>query len=452
MDGTWTDSTVDWIQTGRPDAEDNARLSNRPGDGKFDQNTLPSPVELEVGRVDLHRMSNADYWGIDAVFPTETEALRRYLNKDHNFRHRVTTADRRALIGDYIGNFNGNAPAQVASRNFAPLVGPDNIRNLNIEFNDQQGVWINAAANNSYLFAYGGAPSSFGAIGGLGSVGSGFSAPLAEFLSRDVRNIVTIFWGSYTADWDHWDNLLRAPLLNDYGLVTLWSGRTEWNLHSLGMGETFGHSARQSQNNGGLYGGGATPIWVALMGDPTLRIHPVMPVANLNGSINGSTVALTWSASNDSAIVGYHVYRAASANGTYTRLTTAPVTTLNFSDPAGSQTAVYMVRAIKRETTPSGSYFNPSQGLFWSPTGGAIVSAPAPVPPATPDTTPPAISVTAPSAGATVSGAAVSVTANAFDNTGVLGVQFKLDGADLGFEDTTAPYGVTMNSSILTNG
>ena len=60
--------------------------------------------------------------------------------------------------------------------------------------------------------------------------------------------------------------------------------------------------------------------------------------------------------------------------------------------------------------------------------------------PPPPDTTPPTVSVTAPAAGATVSGTNVTVSANASDNVGVAGVQFKLDGANLGAEDTSAPY------------
>jgi hypothetical protein len=62
------------------------------------------------------------------------------------------------------------------------------------------------------------------------------------------------------------------------------------------------------------------------------------------------------------------------------------------------------------------------------------------------------VSVTAPAAGATVSGSAVSVTANASDNVAISGVQFRLDGAALGAEDTTAPYAITWNTTSLANG
>jgi hypothetical protein len=68
------------------------------------------------------------------------------------------------------------------------------------------------------------------------------------------------------------------------------------------------------------------------------------------------------------------------------------------------------------------------------------------------DTTAPTISLTAPAPGATVSGPAISVSASASDNVGVVGVQFILDGASLGAEDTSAPYVITWNSTLASNG
>jgi hypothetical protein len=68
----------------------------------------------------------------------------------------------------------------------------------------------------------------------------------------------------------------------------------------------------------------------------------------------------------------------------------------------------------------------------------------------TPDTTPPTVSLTAPAAG-TVSGV-VNITANANDNIGVAGVQFLLNGANLGAEVTTAPYTYSWNTTSVANG
>ena len=71
--------------------------------------------------------------------------------------------------------------------------------------------------------------------------------------------------------------------------------------------------------------------------------------------------------------------------------------------------------------------------------------------PPPPDTIPPTVSMTAPANNATVSGS-VTVSANASDNVGVVGVQFLLGGAPLGAEDTTAPYSITWNSTSVANG
>ena len=67
------------------------------------------------------------------------------------------------------------------------------------------------------------------------------------------------------------------------------------------------------------------------------------------------------------------------------------------------------------------------------------------------ETTPPSATLTAPAAGANLSGS-VSVSADASDNVGVAGVQFLLDGANLGGEDTTSPYSISWNSATAANG
>jgi len=72
-------------------------------------------------------------------------------------------------------------------------------------------------------------------------------------------------------------------------------------------------------------------------------------------------------------------------------------------------------------------------------------------PSASPDTTPPTISITAPASGATVSGT-ITVSATASDNVRLAGVQFKLDGANLGAESTSAPYSTSWDSATVANG
>ena len=68
------------------------------------------------------------------------------------------------------------------------------------------------------------------------------------------------------------------------------------------------------------------------------------------------------------------------------------------------------------------------------------------------DTTAPLVSVSAPTPGSVVAGSAVTVSASASDNVGVTGVQFKLDGANLGAEDTSAPYSISWDTTGVANG
>ena len=67
------------------------------------------------------------------------------------------------------------------------------------------------------------------------------------------------------------------------------------------------------------------------------------------------------------------------------------------------------------------------------------------------DTTAPAVSLTAPVEGSLASGV-VTIAATASDEVGVAGVQFKLDGADLGAEDTSAPYELAWDTKLASDG
>ena len=68
-----------------------------------------------------------------------------------------------------------------------------------------------------------------------------------------------------------------------------------------------------------------------------------------------------------------------------------------------------------------------------------------------PDTSPPSVTIASPSSGATVS-RTIDVVATASDDVGVAGVQFRLDDADLGAEDTEAPYSVPWDTTTTSDG
>ena len=66
------------------------------------------------------------------------------------------------------------------------------------------------------------------------------------------------------------------------------------------------------------------------------------------------------------------------------------------------------------------------------------------------DTTPPVVGITNPAAG-NVAGS-LQIQATATDNVGVVGVQFKVDGVNLGSEIATAPYGVAWDTTTVADG
>jgi hypothetical protein len=72
-----------------------------------------------------------------------------------------------------------------------------------------------------------------------------------------------------------------------------------------------------------------------------------------------------------------------------------------------------------------------------------------PVAPA--DTQPPTVSLTNPTSGAMVSGT-ITISATATDNVAVQGVQFALDGTNLGSQVKASPYQITWNSAGVANG
>ncbi|MBX4187888.1 MAG: hypothetical protein KW793_02005 [Candidatus Doudnabacteria bacterium] len=63
----------------------------------------------------------------------------------------------------------------------------------------------------------------------------------------------------------------------------------------------------------------------------------------------------------------------------------------------------------------------------------------------------PTVSITNPIASSTVTGT-INISANASDNQGVAGVQFRVDGVNVGSEDTSSPYSVSWNSTSAANG
>jgi hypothetical protein len=364
----------------RPMATD-SYYADMNGDWSSSPSYLPSDVELMVSRVDLANMPGDASPG---VFANEVELLRNYLNKDHRWRHKLFTVPRRALMADRFGDLGGEARSATGYRNFEPMVGPGDTAWANIsDASLPTNCWLSLLSSNSYLWTYACGGGQDTTMSAMGSHGQYFDAWSADLVAQDAKAVFFMLEGSWMGNWDHTDNFLRSVLaIPTMGLACCCiAGRPHAFYHHMGLGEPIGYGIRLTMNNSTLYRSQsndfARAIYIELLGDPTLRLEPISPTSNLSAAVNGSGVALNWSPSTDS-VAGYHVYRATSASGPFTRLTSSLVTGTAFNDPsvpAGSYK--YMVRAIALQINPSGSYYNPSQGVFTS------VSVTASLPPIT---------------------------------------------------------------------
>lgn len=353
LNGNWTDASVNVTAASRPEND------NIPGDGKFDQSTIPTDVELMVGRVDFYNMP---------VFSQpEYQLLRRYLDKDHAWRSGQVQVQPLGVVDDNFGVFPSEAFATNGWRNMAPLIGLGQSSN-----GDFRG---SLTGGNSRLWAYGCGGGSYTSAGGV--------ATSTQFAGDSLAGVFTMIFGSYHGDWDSQNNLLRAVIASKGSvLTTSWAGRPDWHFFHMGQGYPVGYGNRLAMNNSFLYtagGFGARQVHMALMGDPTIRMTIVQPVSNVSATPIGRDVLVSWTASPDSLVAGYHIYRAPSSEGPFVRVTTDSLLTTTWSDPClptGSYT--YMVRALKLEDGFSGSYWNLSPGRMASTQIDATVTLDAP--------------------------------------------------------------------------
>jgi hypothetical protein len=339
MDGNWTDNSINDTVASR------AQNKNRLADGKWDQSLIPSPVELQVSRIDFANMPT--------FAMSEAQLMQRYLYKNHKYKMDSLYVSRKGLVDDNFGAFSGEAFAANAWRNFPPLLGRANIKVAD---------FMTTMNDSAYQWAYGCGDGSYTTCSGVGAT--------ADFAAKRQKGIFTMLFGSYFGDWDAQNNYLRAPLCSsEPALTACWAGRPNWYFHHMAIGDNIGYSAMNTQNNGYTatyipYGYMTSGVHVALMGDLSLRSDYIKPARNIAiAQIASGGAAIAWLASTDPSVLGYYVYRADSMYAQYTKIS-GLLSTTNFNDTVGkSGLHFYMVRPCKLQTTPSGTYYNLGLGI-----------------------------------------------------------------------------------------
>ncbi|MFA5104311.1 MAG: putative Ig domain-containing protein, partial [Candidatus Margulisiibacteriota bacterium] len=408
IDGVWTDSSVNMSTGGYYITSASDYRYNIPGDGKFDQTSIPSNLELTYGRVDFYDMPGILYYGGPSTFISEEEFMRRYLNKDHYYRHKqgaFSNLAKRNLSSDTYTSM---------TEGFSQLIGGASISCSRAE-------WTNTLGSSQYL--------------GASTIGS----TTGDIVHGDAKALFFCIGASWINNWNERDNKMRACLATPtYGLASWWGvDRPSWFLHQFAFNGTLGDSAHTTRNNNRLYQAvGYSPrgISITLNGDPSLSARPVAPVSSLVGIASGPNINLSWTPSVDPQVMGYNIYRSANREGPFTKLNANLITNAQYVDgSAGVNSYTYMVRAVKLEVAPTGSYYNASQGLFVT-AGGA-------------NPTPVGTIVINSGAGSTDS-TSVILSLWATDTDGVSQMRFSNDG----YNWTSAESYATSKEWILTSG
>lgn len=349
FDGAWTDFLTMTTNITR------AANLNNPGDGKFDPHFIPDNIDIQIGRIDF-RMLPAQ--GI-----SDFKMVENYLRKLHQFKIAAVKVPNKAFISDNFNYLGGEMPMRSGWNNASCMVGKNNITST--------GNYFDSCKANSYLYANVMGGGSFTNCSGVGA---------SNQFTDSIRAVFNVMFGSYFGDWNTQDNFLRSCLASKgLTLTNVWAHRPHWYFHQMAMGMQIGHSVIIAQNNLtdfslkygyiGSFGGNYLDrrISMNLMGDPTLRMHYFDGAKNLNSNKTNSNknVVLTWTASSEPGVVGYHVYRTSRNGGVYYPITTAPLNALTFTDlNPYNGTNYYVVKAIKLETSNTGTYYNSSLGVM----------------------------------------------------------------------------------------
>lgn len=352
VNGTWTDNSVN---------NSSAQLSmnyNVPGDGKYDQSDFPSPLELQVGRVDLANLS-----AFASTIGNEQTLLSNYLTKLHNFKTKQFTPQFRGIVFD---NFADPVMEQSASSGHRSISA--NIGITNMQVPSGTGSPFSTYVNGqSYLWTYACGGGSWSTCSNVGST-STFAQ--TNFSMGGVFNMCI---GSYFGDWDVAGNFMRAYLGSGNALTNVWSGWPNFWMHHMGMGDNIGYSTLISMNNvslytlqnGGWHGQPYSRVHMGLMGDPSLRQISVNMPSALQIENMGGLASFSWNSASGSPM-GYNVYDLGDGSSLPVRLNSSIITGNTWSSPTIPfiSNRQYMVRAVKLETGVTGSYYNMSLGAI----------------------------------------------------------------------------------------
>ena len=308
---------------------------------KLADNRVPGDfIETHIGRIDFKGVSGGEA-------DKEIYLLRAYFDKNHHWRN--------GLLGDLREGYAQSGHLAIEHDGLKNVLGPSSVT---------PGGHHDVGEEKPWLWGV-----DFGDWNG-------------EVYAEKYANkaVFAINFGSGKQQFPHRSNPMTALLAQPwYPLAVGWGGRPSWRLHHMALGGTIGEAHMRTVNNGRAAApyretmdyfptGGylwRNPVWVNLLGDPTLRAFPLRPPSNVKAETTDRGVELTWDAPEDPDVLGYKVYRATRANAAFTAISgSAPISEPAFTDSAGEDGALYMVRSYGLKRVYAGSFYTLSQGAF----------------------------------------------------------------------------------------
>ncbi len=310
------------------------------GEGVLRHNVIPSDhIEMQVGRI--------DFSNLDPTLGDEMSLLKKYFNKNHHWRH--------GRLGDLRRAYGGNGHLIGETYALRNIVGPDNL---------VKGGHHDVGTQQPWLFG----------------VDFGNRVFLDYTTKPSIKSVFSINFGSGKLRFSNPNNTMKAMLAQPwYGLATGWGARPTWQLHHMALGRSIGYSHMRTVNNGALSKGGfetleytptglypwVNPIWVNLLGDPTLHPFPLQPVSDLRAEKMPGSVKLEWAIPDNEARLQYRVYRAPNRFGPYQALNpSALLSEQQYVDSNPLPGAWYMVRTHSLKEVYAGSFYTISQGAY----------------------------------------------------------------------------------------
>jgi chitodextrinase len=162
---------------------------------------------------------------------------------------------------------------------------------------------------------------------------------------------------------------------------------------------------------------------------------PTAPASLAATPASATQINLSWGASTDNVGVTQYLVERCQGAGCSSFAVIATPTTTNYGDTGLTGATSYSYRVRARDAAAN---LSPYSNIATAST--------------TSDVNPPTVTITSPGGSAQLTGNA-TLTATAIDNeSGVGGVQFQVDGVNVGPMITTPPYTTTFNTALLANG